>query len=276
MLHYWATVVARAIVDSLAIIGHTVITVIFAVLVIAVTAFWSWQSEQVEHAGWLMFLKRHLGRELLKVVPVAIAAWIPFFIWFLFYTPYKIEDETNSKIVVAQSALASSQTNLTACQGNLSTELSRVELLSDRVSAQQQTIDSQQQMVNGQQSSINSCVTVLAREPNEPPSITIKSAAGAIKTIDSKGKPLWVKVFVLQTNKVIPHLKGIVGCNLPMNLEISSLAGEYAMSMPEERLSDREFRINFMWPAWSPSSPLVFAIAFSSGVGNESCAFKQL
>jgi hypothetical protein len=138
----------------------------------------------------------------------------------------------------------------------------------------QSQLNSAQLLVGGQQSAINSCVTVLAvRDAAEAPKVTLKIAPGAIKTMDESGKPILVKIFVLQTNKPVAHLTGVIGCPSPMEVKIASLAGEFSTGMAPERLSDREFRINVISPGWNPAAPFVFGVGFHDDKG-DACSFK--
>lgn len=97
MLHYWWTVVVRALADSLEVIGHPAITIPFGLCVLVLTALIAWRREQSTWQGWDVFIRTRLIRDLAWGIPIVILAWIPFFAWFAIYTPYKMQMESEIK-----------------------------------------------------------------------------------------------------------------------------------------------------------------------------------
>ena len=156
MLHYWFSVVARAITDSLAAIGHTSITILFACCVIAVTALFTWLRERSDWRGWRVFLKKRLFPDLAWGIPAVIVAWIPFLVWFMFSTPYKMQTEEHQRAIGAATLTQSTQGLLNTCYSTLAGAEATGKALSQQVASQQLTINGQQGIVNGQQSTLSS------------------------------------------------------------------------------------------------------------------------
>jgi hypothetical protein len=264
MIRYWILVLARAVSDSLGVIGHTRNTIIFGSIVLFLTALWSWRKERDEKTGWKMFFREHLPREISRIVPVAFLAWIPFFLWFMIDTPYKMQDEADHRTGVATQTNTQIQTLYASCQSGLAGSTSRAEVLSQQVASQQQTINSlqatlgqQQGTLNSQQSTTNSCVVALGKASIPEPLTTTVQFLPSDNFTEAKHRT-YLLAF---TNKPRPSpVKGMVGCEKNVTrislwvLGTGTLAG--GASPVSNGVSDWELDS----PGWTPTSPIVFTV----------------
>jgi hypothetical protein len=82
MVEFWLAVIRRAFWTSIGAIGQSEGTLVFAILILLIGAFWVLRKE-----GWRA-MTQHLVSTTAKIVSVPILAWLPFFIFHLLSTPY--------------------------------------------------------------------------------------------------------------------------------------------------------------------------------------------
>jgi hypothetical protein len=276
LIHYWLLVLVRAFSDSLDSIGHPTTTIGFAMMVIIGSALWSWSAEKSEGSGWKVFVKRHLPREILRVVPVAVIAWTPFFLWFLFATPYKMELEGQGREANLQTVVNSQTTAITGCSTDLSAAQVARSLLSNQVNSQQQTIDSDQMTINAQQSTVNAqqdtvstCVVKLSQLNSISPKYEVAESVDE----PSLGKGEHSVLFVVTTSKLVATTKFIITCKQDISRTSYSFANG-SPSIGSAILYDQKtIFVNTSSPAWTPEVPiLVRAIYTATDTGP--CALR--
>lgn len=106
MLRYWFGVLYRALLASFDAIGQSQGTLLFAMLGIAIGGGLVWYRRGAE------VMKANLLQTALEVVAVAALAWLPFFLWHLFQTPYLQELETKQKQEEASHKLTEAKAEL--------------------------------------------------------------------------------------------------------------------------------------------------------------------
>jgi hypothetical protein len=225
MLHYWLSVVERAFGDSLRAIGYTPVTILFAIAVVGSTAFLAWKKERKEKEGWRVFIKRRLLRDLLAVVPIAIIAWSPFFLWFLISDPAQMQQESARHEQNLQGQIRGVSEQLTTCITNIGQEQDKLRLLEDQnraqqttISGQQTTLTAQQQTMNSQQGTLNSmvgsCIAALnANNVNLPPEMNLINGMALNPDITVAKH---AHLLLVLTNKSVTPINAIFTCDKPL------------------------------------------------------------
>jgi len=276
VIHYWFAVLAQAISSSLEIIGHTVITIIYGLAVIVITAFRAWRKRSTSEEGWGVFFRQHLGRTMAEMIPICLVSWMPFFIWFLLATPYQMQSEAKQGIVNSQRVQEEEKSGLVACRSDLKESTAKVSMMDSQIrseqttlTAQQETINSQQSTLNSQQGTVNTCVVTLAKTSVPEP---LKTTILMMRN-DPNPKYKHESIAFLTTNKPITPVNLAFGCTNEIKA-ITIFPGTGVMIGGSEPVTDGHIaRVSFSSPAWSPGDPLFVRIWYD-GDSTGNCSYR--
>lgn len=225
-----------------------------------------------------MFLRRRFLPDLVWGVPALIVAWLPFFIWFFWETPYKMHMEEIARGYSLQQVVQSQTTAITDCSTSLRASEASKGLLSSQVSTQQQTLNSQQATVNSQQATlnaqqgtVNTCVVKLS-ELNVP-------TPAKLEFVSTKDEPnpngKHVTLIVVTANKVITPVKIALHCEQAMDNISYDSAGAAMTDGGAKLINDHQAYVIMVSPAVTPERPMlirIYHVADDIGV----CQFKQI
>ena len=260
MLHFWLSVLIKAVQDSLNFIGQSTTGVCYAVLVLLLTIIWLTRK----HGGVRQAFKQH-WRPAGEGLVIAAVAFLLVVMVHLLYEPFHLVDDERARKQQAIGQKDHAEDQMQKCQADLGIEQARSELLGRQVTAQQTFVTNQQSAATTQQSTINTCVAVLAKGL-EPVPLTIRVSENAFTTNqkDAAGKEIKYWVLVVSTNKEVSPFQGTLHCDprtvvfqgrvtFPTDNDFSELI------VGPERTPDGGFRISYTNPpVWQPNDPLVF------------------
>jgi len=271
MLQFWLTVLGRAISGSISVIGYAPVTVAgYSVMVVGVTAFLAWKEKRARGEGWAVFIKAHLRPGVLKFIGVGVVAWIPFFIWFIFATPYQMHKEAVRNGDEARKEKLIYKDNLAACQGSLQGVAARVGMMDSQIRSQRGLLDAQQKTLDSQQSAVNTCVLTLARANAPKPRMT-----GIVMSRDDPNpKYKHESVAVLLTNKPITPVNLAFFCQKEIKeVKIFPANGSAFSGGTDPVENGHVARATISFPVWTPDSPLLAFIWFD-GDDTGACGYK--
>lgn len=265
MLHYWLSVWQKAVGDSLDFVQQSKNGILFAVLVLTLTALWLAGKH-----GWKDAMK-HWWRTVGEGVVIALVAWVLVLIIHLPYEPFHLQEDEMARKTNAITDATKLNDVLIGCKSDFQTSQSKVDLLSNQVT-------SQQGVINGEQSTFNLCVATLAKTSAPEKLRTTIAEAGGLPAARDGFK---LQEFLIFSNRAI-RAKGQFTCGMKLTDVHVFVAGSHieAMSYPGPGgigffLENQEslIVIDIANPMLTPTSPLVVSFNIpSNGVLHE-CSF---
>lgn len=107
MLRFWWEVVLQSFLESIAFSGENWQTILFAIIVLAITFLWS-----VRNHGWKKGIKFHLRRTIGETLVIIVVAWGVVFLVYLVHTPYSMYRGAVARATSAEATSSSAQKEL--------------------------------------------------------------------------------------------------------------------------------------------------------------------
>ncbi len=281
MLHFWLSVVIKTFWDSMDFIGQTKNGMVFAGLVLLLTALLLWMKH-----GWRDAVK-HWYRTAGEGLLIAVVAWILVFCAHFVSEPFHLQDDMRARRDSVMQEMVGIGAVLTTCRADLQTESAKTFLLSDRVQSQQQIINSQQGTFNSQQktfnaqqttlsaqqATMNSCMTTIG-ELEKPESLkTLAFRLHPARKNTENSAAAYVEEFLLLSNKILTPVRLLATCDKAIVSAGGGILGTATtMGGGGGKVSENSYLSVLSSPALAPNAPMLIQV-YSNDENLSACRF---
>jgi hypothetical protein len=267
MLHYWLTVIIKAVLDSLAFSGQTWQGVTFLVIAFVVGIV-----RDVKKVGRAEAVK--------KLKDITLDGLISAFVAFMFVllvnlllTPVRLQNDEASRRESAVRELETAKVSNLICAEEVKGIKGREQLLQDQVTSQQTLISVQQTNSTGQQAAVNQCVGALVKVAAPGPQRFIVTAFTIPGIANSKRPASKGAAIVLQTNKAVRSFKAEMSCATDFTILESILSeGVFQHDKAPPGNDHRSYLLDYGTENFTPED-MILLIVIGDNLQANTCTF---
>lgn len=256
MPQYWLAVFLKGVRDSLDFVKQDRQGIVFAILVLVLTALWL-----AKRHGWKDAMT-HWWRTAGEGVAIAVVAWIVVLVVHLVWEPFHLQDDLWKNRQELQGHYDKRMSDLTSCSKDLGVEKTKTGLLGDQLNAQQK-------LINQQQGTFNACVISLEKVVSgEPPKTTV-----FLHQITAKN-PVVTEIILLSNRR--KHFRGVLKCN--QNFQVVdwyNFVGSMAMMSVKQigMTGPNRWSVDIGEPELEANVPILLSLVSAVPVGQ--CSFND-